>query len=159
MPNRRTTECRPPESRAGLPRTSGPRPSTPPEPTRCTSIFPHAPGPIPGGTKPAIKPAIYAGSAAPSKLLHRDMPSRETRLGRHGPTYLRTRSYGTDSYLYDHRTEGILRLDSLRIPLRQVRYLYLATVYVLTSDPPPSGLLSILGPRSCPYSRVKSLRD
>src|ERR1700761_3804135 len=47
--------------------------------------------------------------------------------------------------------EGILRLDSLRIPLRQVRYLYLATVYVLTSDPPPSGLLSILGPRSCPY--------
>src|SRR6201996_8167349 len=58
----------------------------------------------------------------------------------------------TDSYLYNHRTEGILRLDSLRIPLRQVRYLYLATVYVLTSDPPPSGLLSILGPRSCPYS-------
>src|SRR6201996_3104328 len=48
--------------------------------------------------------------------------------------------------------EGILRLDSLRIPLRQVRYLYLATVYVLTSDPPPSGLLSILGPRSCPYT-------
>src|SRR6201996_4050192 len=48
--------------------------------------------------------------------------------------------------------EGILRLDSLRIPLRQVRYLYLATVYVLTSDPPPSGLLSILGPRSCPYN-------
>src|ERR1700761_796964 len=82
------------ESRAGAPRTSGPRPSTPPEPTRCTSIFPHAPGPIPGGTKPAIKPAIYAGSAAPSKLLHRDMPSRETRLRRHGPTYLRTRSYG-----------------------------------------------------------------
>src|ERR1700761_8957867 len=51
--------------------------------------------------------------------------------------------------------EGILRLDSLRIPLRQVRYLYLATVYVLTSDPPPSGLLSILGPRSCPYNIVR----
>src|SRR6201996_148145 len=58
----------------------------------------------------------------------------------------------TDSYLYDHQTEGILRLDSLRIPLCQVRYLYLATVYVLTSDPALSGLLSILGPRSYPYT-------
>src|ERR1700761_6315026 len=86
-PNRRTADLRPP-------RTSGPRPPAPPEPTRRTSIFPRAPGLIPSGTKPAIKPAIYAGSTAPSKLLHRDMPSRETRLRRHGPTYLRTRSYG-----------------------------------------------------------------
>src|ERR1700761_8846038 len=94
MPNCRTTERRPPESWAGSPRTSGPRPSTPPEPTRCTSIFPRAPRPIPGGTKPAIKPTIYAGSTAPSKLLHRDMPSHETRLRRHSLTYLRTHSYG-----------------------------------------------------------------
>ncbi|KAJ7193835.1 hypothetical protein GGX14DRAFT_576906 [Mycena pura] len=62
------------------------------------------PAPIPGGTGPATRPAICASSAAPSKQPHSVMPSRETRLRRHGLTYLRTRSYGPSIYIAAGRT-------------------------------------------------------